>query len=176
MESVKADINRIEHIVNTQDDEGKESDSSYNSLIRQTVIKTLRNEAVDKLCVVNVLITNDDGIRMYNRKYRDTDKATDVLSFPMQEFLQAGWSDGNDLEIDKDTGEFPLGDIIISFETVMRQAVEYENTLEHETAYLIIHSTLHLLGYDHNTEDNERVMNDKCKTIIQWMGTDKNGI
>jgi len=142
----------------------------HGGLIEQAVRKTLHSEAVDMLCVVSVMVTDDEGIRKYNNEYRDIDSATDVLSFPMQTFLQSGWGGINNTEIDEETGELPLGDIILSSESVKRQAIEYGNTTEYETAYLIIHSTLHLLGYDHDNEANERLMHDKNKGIIQEMG------
>jgi len=144
--------------------------ASCTEIIKQAVAQTLQNEAVDMSCVVNILVTDDDQIRKYNRNYRGIDKATDVLSFPMQTFPQPGWSNSIDLEPDIDTGDIPLGDIIISAESVKRQADEYENTIEYETVYLIIHSTLHLLGYDHDTESNERKMHAKTDQIMQEMG------
>ena len=70
------------------------------------------------------------------------------------------------------TFNIPLGDIIISSESVRRQAAEYGNTVDYETAYLVIHSVLHLLGYDHDNEVNEKIMHEKNKQIIQKMGID----
>jgi len=85
----------------------------------------------------------------------------------MQEYYKTGWNGITNFEIDKDTGDLPLGDIVISSESVKRQAEEYGNTIEYETAYLIIHSTLHLLGYDHDNDINETIMHEKSKEIIQ---------
>jgi len=157
------DNGEIKHKVFIQD--GDES-----SLIKSAVIETLNSEMVDMLCVVNVLITDDKKIRVYNRDYRGVDKATDVLSFPMQVFIKAGWDGIGEKEIDEETGDLPLGDIIISTESIERQAEEYGNTTEYETAYLIVHSTLHLLGYDHDNEANENIMHKKNKAIIKKMG------
>jgi len=139
-------------------------------IIEQAVNDTLAVEAVDMHCVVNVLMTDDEGISEYNQKYRDIDKATDVLSFPMQTFQQEGWSGICEPELDEDTGDIPLGDIVISIQSVERQAKEYNNQIEYELAYLIIHSTLHLLGYDHSNDINENAMHKKNKKIIQCMG------
>jgi len=110
----------------------------------------LKSEAVDMPCAVNVLITDDEGIRSYNSKYRGINKATDVLSFPMQEFDKEGWGGIGDMDIDLDTQTLPLGDIVISTTTIKRHARRYKHTFEQETVRMIIHSVLHLLGYDHN--------------------------
>jgi len=165
-----SDNNKIKHKITTKHSGGEAPERIYRSLVRQAVLMTLQSENVDDLCVVNVLITNDDGIRKYNLKYRDIDKETDVLSFPMQTFKQPGWSGLDSAELDEDTGELPLGDIVISSETVKRHASEYGNTIEHETTYMIIHSTLHLLGYSHENESNERTMHNKKKQLMREMG------
>ena len=130
---------------------------------------TLQSEGVDTISVVNVLVTNDLGIRKYNRIYRQKDKSTDVLSFPMQVFKHPGWENIKKAEYDETTGELPLGDIIISLEAVKKQAAEYGNTVDYETAYLIIHSTLHLLGYDHTDKKSEKTMHAKAKQILYEM-------
>jgi len=139
-------------------------------IIERAVNDTLASEAVDILCVVNVLLTDDEGIRMYNREFRKTDKATDVLSFPMQTFSYEGWNGLTDAEIDEDTGDLPLGDIILSMESLERQAEEYNNHIDYELAYLTIHSTLHLLGYDHTDGISEKTMHKKNKSIINDIG------
>jgi probable rRNA maturation factor len=118
-----------------------------------------------------VLITDDEGIRNYNYEYRGLDKPTDVLSFPMQTFRKAGWKGIYDPEFDESTGELLLGDIILSLETVKKHASEYGNTIEHETSYILIHSTLHLLGYNHIDENNEKIMHDISITTIRLIET-----
>jgi len=158
----------MNHIINVYHE--NKTETSCNKVIESVCNTVLQNEYVDTLCVINVLFTDDSGIRKYNRDYRSIDKATDVLSFPMQTFIEAGWSSHGELEFDEDTGELPLGDIIISMETVKRQSEEYGNSVEHETAYMIIHSTLHLLGYDHDNEKNEKIMHSKAKEILEMLG------
>jgi probable rRNA maturation factor len=87
----------------------------------------------------------------------------------MQTFRKAGWSGIYDPVFNEYTGELTLGDIIVSTETVKRNAIEYGNTIEHETAYMIIHSTLHLLGYDHDDADSEKIMRGMSKAILKLM-------
>jgi len=158
------------HIVNINYSENISPDTGYSEIVKQAVLSSLQSENVDLRCVVNVLITDDQEIRRYNKKYRDIDKATDVLSFQMQEFKHAGWSGRGNIEIDEETGELPLGDIILSVETVTKQADEYENSLEYETVYMIIHSTLHLLSYDHEDTENEKIMQNRKNSILSEMG------
>lgn len=159
-------MSEIEHKVYTLIDDSVVADDSILQEVDYAVIATLHSEGVDESCSVTVLITDDSKIHEYNLKYRDIDKATDVLSFPMQEFNGPGWENHGDLDYDENMSELPLGDIIISVESVKRQAAEYENTVGYETAYLMIHSTLHLLGYDHENEKNEKIMHDKIKAIV----------
>ena len=165
--------NTIEHQVFIQDIDREEQDTLSIEVIKQAVLATLWSEAVDVQCVVSVMVTDDEGFRGYNKKYRGIDKATDVLSFPMQVFDHSGWSGIVSLEIDEDTGKLPLGDIIISSESVRRQAEEYGNTVEYETAYLIIHSALHLLAYDHDNDSNEQAMHNRTKQILKEAVNDK---
>ena len=171
---MKVESGEIKHKVYVVYGEEDVSNNICWDVIERAVLFTLKSEAVDKTCEVNVLITDDCGIRGYNQNYRGIDKATDVLSFPMQAFLKAGWDGLSNAEIDEDTGDLPLGDIIISTQSVDRQAEEYGNSTEYETAYLIIHSTLHLLGYDHDNEFSEKTMHEKNKAIMIEMGFDVN--
>jgi len=156
----------IIHKVSICNNTGETGGNLPEGSIERAVKKTLAAENVDMVCAVNVLVTGDEGIRDYNRDFRGIDEATDVISFPMQIFKTAGWEGLSDPEFDEDTGDLPLGDIVISSESVKSQAVEYGNTIDHEASYLIIHSTLHLLGYDHDNEVSEKVMHEKCENIL----------
>ena len=124
-------------------------------LIRRVIKAALGAQNVITPCEISVLITNDEGIRAINHEFRGIDNPTDVLSFPCFEFT-AGAFDVTDGEIDEATGLLPLGDIVLSAERLAAQSVEYGNTLERETAYLVIHSVLHLLGYDHIDEGGDK--------------------
>ena len=120
--------------------------------IKRCITAALDVQGVDVPCEINVLVTDNEGIRAINNAYRKIDKATDVLSFPMFELtagqLPASW----DAYKDPDTGLVPLGDMAISLERAKEQAAEFGHSARREVGYLTIHSILHLLGYDHVDE------------------------
>ena len=124
--------------------------------IRKCIHATLDAEGVDVRCEINVLVTDDAGIRIINRESRDLDKATDVLSFPMfqleAENPPADWEEYRDPA----TGLVPLGDMCISLERAVAQAQEFGHSVKREVGYLTIHSMLHLLGYDHLDEGEQK--------------------
>lgn len=113
-------------------------------------------------------IVDDESIREINKETRNIDKATDVLSFPMNEYINPG--DFSHIEDDlqafePDTGELILGDIVLSIDHIKTQAFEYGHSIEREYAFLICHSMLHLMGYDHMEED-ERIIMENNQNII----------
>ena len=125
-------------------------------LVRRAIVATLQYEGVKKACEVSVTFTDDEGIRVLNRTYREIDRATDVLSFPLFE---------------ENEEEMQLGDIVISLERCRAQAAEFGHGFERECAFLTVHSTLHLLGYDHETgEEDERDMRARQTAIVTAMG------
>ena len=124
--------------------------------IRNCIQHTLNAEGVQARCEINVLITDDAGIRVLHKESRNMDKATDVLSFPMFQ-LEPGnppedWSEYQD----PGTGLVPLGDMCISLERARAQAEEFGHSVRREVGYLTIHSMLHLLGYDHLDEGEQK--------------------
>ena len=126
------------------------------SIIRTCINETLKAEGIAVPCEINVLVTNDEGIQTINKASRNIDKPTDVLSFPMFN-LTAGappqdWGE----YIDPGTGLCPLGDMCISLERAVAQAKEYGHSTKREVGYLTIHSMLHLLGYDHMDEGEQK--------------------
>lgn len=146
------------------------------------VIESVINEAANYVgCPfeinVELTIVDNETIRQINKEQRDIDNPTDVLSFPMVEYEEAGNFDF--LEEDEpyvyeyfepDTGELILGDIVISSEKVYSQAEEYGHSVKRELGFLVAHSMLHLFGYDH-TEDEERVvMENRQKEILERLG------
>lgn len=124
--------------------------------IRTCINAVLKAEGVTAKCEINVLVTDDAGIREINKTSRHIDSATDVLSFPMFELspgeLPADWTEYED----PDTGLVPLGDMCISLERAVAQAKEFGHTTRREVGYLTIHSMLHLLGYDHMDEGPQK--------------------
>ena len=124
--------------------------------IRKCIQETLKAEGIHIRCEINVLVTDDAGIRIINRESRNLDKPTDVLSFPMFQ-LAAGDPPANWEEYkDPDSGLVPLGDICISLERAIAQAQEFGHSVRREVGYLTIHSMLHLLGYDHLDEGPQK--------------------
>ena len=126
------------------------------NIIRKCIEATLAAEGVAIGCEINVLVTNNKGIRTINSASRNIDKPTDVLSFPMFDFtpgnLPVDWND----YIDPETGLCPIGDMTISLERAIAQSREFGHSLRREIGYLTIHSILHLLGYDHMDEDVQK--------------------
>lgn len=122
---------------------------------------------------VNLLLTMNEEIQEMNAEFREIDRATDVLSFPMIDFEKTGEFDfleADDSYFNCDTGELMLGDIVISKEKVIEQAEEYGHTIKREYAFLIAHSMLHLLGYDHMEEQERLEMEKKQKEILEELG------
>ena len=120
------------------------------AFIRKVIRTALAAEGVTFPCEIDVLLTHDAGIHQINLDMRQVDRATDVLSFP--EFdLTPGQLPGEE-DADPGTGLVPLGDMAISMEHVAAQAKEYGHSNRRELAYLVVHSVLHLLGYDHLDE------------------------
>lgn len=126
------------------------------SVIRQCIDAVLKAEHVPVPCEINVLITNDAGIRQINQATRQIDKPTDVLSFPMFDMtagqLPEDWTE----YLDPDTNRCPLGDMALSLERAVQQAASFGHSTRREVGYLTIHSMLHLLGYDHLDEGPQK--------------------
>ena len=122
---------------------------------------------------VNLLLTDDEAIHEMNREHRHIDRPTDVLSFPMIEYKIPGDLSGIEESadaFDPETGELMLGDIVISKDRVFAQAEEYGHSVRREYAFLIAHSMLHLLGYDHMDEEERKVMEDRQREIMEKAG------
>lgn len=136
------------------------------AIIRKCVKAALSAEGVNAPCEINVLVTNDKGIHAINLASRQIDRPTDVLSFPMFQ-LKAGdppqdWGE----YLDPETGLCPLGDMCISLERATAQAKEFGHSARREVGYLTIHSMLHLLGYDHLDEgEQKKQMRSREETI-----------
>ncbi len=138
-------------------------------LTRRCIRTVLHLEGVQVPCEINVLFTDDEGIRALNRDLRGVDKATDVLSFPAFNFHPEAF-DPADGEVDPESGLLPIGDMALNLDRIRLQGSEYGTGEKHETAYLTVHSMLHLLGYDHVDEgENKRQMRARERTIMRMM-------
>ena len=120
-------------------------------LIKKTINRALAAQGIDVPCIVSVMLTDDEGIHEINREFRGIDRATDVLSFPLNE-LVPGKFDPEMCERDMYSGAVMLGDTMISLERCEEQGEEFGHGFEREICYLTVHSVLHLLGYDHVDE------------------------
>ena len=139
------------------------------ALIRRVIRTALAAEGVDFPCEVDVRLTGDHGIREINREMRQVDAATDVLSFPAFD-LTPGELPGEE-DADPGTGLVPLGDMVISLERAAAQAKEYGHSGRRELAYLVVHSALHLLGYDHLDEGPQKArMRGREEAIMAELG------
>lgn len=134
-------------------------------LVRRAIEATLDYEQYGNACEVSVTFTDNKGIHALNKKFRGVDRPTDVLSFPLFDY------EGESEEPPVDELFGMLGDIVLSLERAERQAEEYGHSFEREVAFLTVHSMLHLLGYDHETsEEDETEMRQRQSAIMQIMG------
>lgn len=146
---------------------------AYEELAKEVITFTIAHEDFPYEAEVNLTLTDNAGIHEINREYRQIDAPTDVLSFPLLAYEKAG--DFSHLEEDyddnfnPDTGEIMLGDIVISAERVKEQALAYGHSERREYAFLIVHSMLHLFGYDHMTPEEAAVMENKQTEILNEM-------
>ena len=125
-------------------------------MIKKCIETTLTAESVAVPCEINVLVTNDRGIHAINKASRDIDRPTDVLSFPMFTLTPGQPPEDWTEYLDPETGLCPLGDMCISLERATAQAKEFGHSARREVGYLTIHSVLHLLGYDHLDEGEQK--------------------
>ena len=151
-------------------------DFEYEKLLEEVIIQALDYEKCPYECEINLTFTDDDGIRIINSEFRGLDIPTDVLSFPMVEYETP--ADFENLDSDEnfamyfnpESGELLLGDIVISVERAKFQAKEYGHSLKREICFLTAHSMLHLMGYDHMTDDERVIMEKKQDDILNILG------
>lgn len=139
-------------------------------LIKKAARAVLDSENITCPCVINVTLTDDDGIKEINSLFRGIDSATDVLSFPQNEF-SPGKFDADTAVYDYDLDAVVLGDMVMSLERAEAQGREYGHGSEREIAYLAVHSVLHLLGYDHVDEGpDKKLMRGREDAIMSKLG------
>ena len=150
------------YFTNSQD--GFDVTYSMKMLIRRAVVQTLAYEGFGNDCEVSVTFTDNEGIRVLNRTYRQIDRETDVLSFPLIDF------EGGE-EPPTDEASVMLGDVVLSLEKAQAQAEEFGHSFAREVAFLTVHSMLHLLGYDHvNSDEEDAEMRRRQREILEQMG------
>lgn len=137
-----------------------EENSEYVETLNKVLEECFLEEKLkDKKLYVNIVLTNPENIRKMNKEYRNIDKETDVLSFPMFEKYE--------LEERQIINEDVLGDIVISIERVKEQADEYEHSFERELSYMAVHGFYHLMGYDHIDEEDKIIMRQKEEIVLE---------
>lgn len=147
-----------------------EYEFNYEELINDVINMSLEYIDCEYETEVNVLLTTNDEIQLINKEYRDLNKPTDVLSFPMIEYLKAGdFTKVEEEQIDSfnpETGKLILGDIVISSDKVVEQSKEYGHGIKRELAFLVAHSMFHLFGYDHMDEQSAKIMGKNQEEIL----------
>ncbi len=142
---------------------------NYESIVEDIIEASLDFLKCPYECEINIIFTDDQGIQLINKEYRDIDAPTDVLSFPMADYDVPGeflHLEANPLDyFNQDTGELMLGDIILNIDRISSQAKEYGHTKKREIAFLTAHSMLHLAGFDH-MEEGERLVMEKMQEEI----------
>ena len=164
-------MRKTHYIPITADVPGAANDANC-ALIRRTIRTALAAEGLTAPCEVDVLLTDDGGIHEINREMRQVDRPTDVLSFPEFE-LTPGQLPGPE-DADPGTGLIPLGDMVLSMERVAAQVREYGHSKRRELSYLVTHSVLHLLGYDHLDEGPMKAqMRAREEAIMALLGLER---
>ena len=139
-----------------------EEKTEYIELIEKVIGQAFLEEKIETINLyINIILTNPGNIRNINKQYRNIDKETDVLSFPMfeKEEIEEMKKNGNDINE-------PLGDIIISIARVKQQAEEYGHSFERELSYMLIHGFYHLMGYDHMNDEDKKQMREKEEIVL----------
>lgn len=150
-------------------------DEQKTQLIERTVEACIIHQKCPYPVEVSITLVDNEEIKRLNKEHRDIDKETDVLSFPLIDFEAPSQFDGfEESELNAlfnlDTDELTLGDIVISVEKAKAQAEEYGHSIERELGFLIVHSMLHLFGYDHMDEEDEIKMFELQDIILEKAG------
>ncbi len=146
----------------------------YREIVNEIISAAMDYVSCPYECEINVIFTDNEGIRTINKEFRNIDAPTDVLSFPLIEYETA--ADFNIVENDsvdnfnQDSGELMLGDIILNVDRIKSQADEFNHSISRELAFLTAHSMLHLFGYDHIDDDERIIMEEKQEEILNMKG------
>lgn len=146
-----------------------EDAKAVEELIRTCALRVLESENVPFDAAIDVTVVDADEIRRLNAEHRDKDAVTDVLSFPMYEFYNG--QPQEELEAEPDSGCVMLGDMILCYTRAVEQAAQFGHSPARECGYLTTHSVLHLLGYDHERNDEDtRLMRGKEEDNLAFLG------
>lgn len=139
--------------------DGIEEKIEYKEIIKEVLDKSFKEEKLGMHITITVTLTNPENIRNINKKYRQIDNPTDVLSFPMYEKEEIS-------EVKQQKYEVILGDIVISIPKVEEQAEEYGHSFKRELSYMVVHGFYHLMGFDHMKEEEKAEMREKEENIL----------
>lgn len=144
-----------------------EKSDQYEETIKKVLEQCFKEEGMEKSKIyVSITLTTPEHIHEINKQYRNVDRATDVLSFPIFEKEEID----EKIRTQDFEHEDVLGDIIISIEKVKEQAVEYGHSFEREFAYMLVHGFYHLMGYDHIQEADKVIMRAKEEKVLEKLG------
>ena len=150
--------------------QGIEEKKEYEKIVKKVLTQCFKEEQLENTKLsITIILTTPENIRKINKEYRNIDKATDVLSFPIFEKDELSQK----LQENDFTYEDMLGDIMISMERVKEQAQEYEHSFEREFSYMLVHGFYHLMGYDHIQEEDKKIMRPKEEKILKELKMDR---
>ncbi|MDO4261602.1 MAG: rRNA maturation RNase YbeY [Eubacteriales bacterium] len=165
--------------LNLEDEYGLLPGLDSEKTARMVAEQVLEDEECPYEAQVNLLLTSDEEIHQMNLQYREVDRPTDVLSFPQVEYevpADFSWAEAHPADcFDPDSGELLLGDIVISMDKVREQAEKYNHSVRREFAFLVAHSMLHLLGYDHMNEEAAADMELRQEAALQKLCITRDG-
>jgi probable rRNA maturation factor len=151
-------------------------DFDWEEVIKEVVIGAIDYEKCPYEAEVSVVMTDLEGIHQINKEFRQIDRPTDVLSFPMLSYETPGDFEGVEESIDcfnPETGELMLGDIVLCVEKILEQAESYNHSVKRELAFLTAHSMFHLFGYDHMEEEERKVMEQRQSELLAQLGINR---
>lgn len=151
----------------------------FEQILKDTIEFTLNEELVDRVCEISLVFVDNEEIKQINNETRGIDKATDVLSFPMLDYkngmVYKEVYSGKELNREYfDGDELILGDIVLSLQRADEQRREFNHSFDRECSYLVVHSILHLLGYDHMKDDEKIIMRAREEEILSKLNMTRN--
>lgn len=163
-----------------ENEQEQELTFEYEQVAEQVITEVLDMEECPYESEVSLTLTDNVEIQRLNKEFRQMDRPTDVLSFPLVDFKTPAEydlleSDGWEVYFNPESGELMLGDIVISIERAMEQAKEFGHSLKREYAFLIAHSMLHLLGYDHLVPEEAKVMEERQEAVLRKLNITREG-